>query len=221
MVDEVKSLVGGTCTIFQKMNAEGDMLRVCTNVQQKDGTRAIGTYIPARNPDGTPNPVVAALLRGERYVGRAFVVNDWYVTAYEPLKDAKNELIGAHLLRHQAGTAPRSPQGHLRRSSPARPDTCTSSAAQATTKGKYILSHKGQRDGENIWDAKDADGNLFIQSAVKKALATKDGNATSSAIRGSTRARPRPAGRSPRRPISSRGIGSSVSAPTKTTTATR
>jgi hypothetical protein len=43
IVDKVKSLVGGTCTIFQRMNDEGDMLRVCTNVEKTDGTRAIGT----------------------------------------------------------------------------------------------------------------------------------------------------------------------------------
>lgn len=34
IVDEVKNLVGGTCTIFQRMNASGDMLRVCTNVEK-------------------------------------------------------------------------------------------------------------------------------------------------------------------------------------------
>lgn len=43
VVDRVRSLVGGTCTIFQRMNAQGDMLRVATNVIGKDGKRAVGT----------------------------------------------------------------------------------------------------------------------------------------------------------------------------------
>jgi signal transduction histidine kinase len=42
-------------------------------------------------------------------------------------------------------------------------------------RGKYVISYRGERDGEIIWEAKDADGNLFIQSVVKKALATKNG----------------------------------------------
>lgn len=71
VVDRVKSLVGGTCTIFQRMNAQGDMLRVATNVIGQDGKRAVGTYIPATNPDGTPNPVVSTVLRGETYRGVA------------------------------------------------------------------------------------------------------------------------------------------------------
>lgn len=31
VVDDVASTVGGTCTIFQRMNEKGDMLRVATN----------------------------------------------------------------------------------------------------------------------------------------------------------------------------------------------
>ena len=111
IVDEVKSLVGGTCTIFQRMNPAGDMLRVCTNVEKTDGTRAIGTYIPATDPDGTPNAVVSALLRGETYVGRAKVVNDWCATAYEPLLDAEGKVVGA-LLWGQAGEHSRTPPRH-------------------------------------------------------------------------------------------------------------
>ena len=34
VVDHVKTLVGGTCTIFQRMNEAGDMLRVTTNVEK-------------------------------------------------------------------------------------------------------------------------------------------------------------------------------------------
>ena len=95
VVDKVRKLVGARCTIFQRMNESGDLLRACTNVLKKDSTRAIGTYIPATEPDGTANPVVAAVLRGKTYVGRAYVIDDWYLTAYEPIFDAKRKVIGA------------------------------------------------------------------------------------------------------------------------------
>jgi methyl-accepting chemotaxis protein len=85
IVDELHQLVGGACTLFQKMNDQGDMLRVATNVQQKDGARAVETYIPAANPDGEPNPVVASVLSGKTFHGRAFEVDSWYVAAYQPL----------------------------------------------------------------------------------------------------------------------------------------
>ena len=73
-VDQVKSLTGVTCTVFQRMNDAGDMLRISTNVVDSEGERAIGTYIPETEPDGKTNPVISAILKGETYQGRAFVV---------------------------------------------------------------------------------------------------------------------------------------------------
>ncbi len=94
VVDEVKQLVGGTCTLFQRMNSAGDMLRVATNVEKQDGTRAVGTYIPAVQPDGVPNAVVDTVLRGKVYRGRAYVVNAWYITAYRPVYDVAKKVVG-------------------------------------------------------------------------------------------------------------------------------
>lgn len=94
VVDDVQAIVGGTATIFQRMNDTGDMLRVATNVEKLDGTRAVGTYIPAVNPDGTPNPVVSTVMSGETFRGTAYVVNAWYATAYEPIRDSAGEIIG-------------------------------------------------------------------------------------------------------------------------------
>jgi methyl-accepting chemotaxis protein len=97
VVDDVRKMVGGTCTIFQRMSPEGDMLRVATNVKTGDGARAVSTYIPAVNPDGKPNPVIAAVLRGKTFTGRAYVVDDWCTTAYSPIYEKRTqggEVIG-------------------------------------------------------------------------------------------------------------------------------
>ena len=94
LVDDVGRLLGGTSTIFQRMDQAGSMLRVATNVEKLDKTRATGTYIPAMNPNGQPNPVIKAIMQGQRFVGRAYVVNAWYVTAYEPFYDANKNIIG-------------------------------------------------------------------------------------------------------------------------------
>ncbi len=71
----------GTATIFQ------DDVRIATNVKNEDGTRAIGTRVS----EDMYNRVVR---EGKRWVGRAYVVNDWYITAYEPIRDIYNKIIG-------------------------------------------------------------------------------------------------------------------------------
>jgi len=91
IVDKIKEVVHegevykgqeiGTATIFQ-----GD-LRISTNVKNKDGTRAITTLVSEEVYD-------AVLNGGNRWVGEAFVVNAWYITAYEPIRDVNNRIIG-------------------------------------------------------------------------------------------------------------------------------
>jgi signal transduction histidine kinase len=76
-VDSLFKLLGGTITIFQKIDS--GYVRVATNVLKTDGKRAIGTFIPNNSP------VIESIKEGNTYYGRAFVVNEWYVTAYEPI----------------------------------------------------------------------------------------------------------------------------------------
>jgi len=47
--------------------------------------------------------------------------------------------------------------------------------SQGEQRGRYLISAQGKRDGENIWEAKDASGQLFIQGIITKAVATHDG----------------------------------------------
>jgi ABC-type transporter Mla subunit MlaD len=50
--------------------------------------------------------------------------------------------------------------------------------AAGATRGYYVISKDGKRDGENIWEAKDSSGTPFIQEICKKALALQKGQVT-------------------------------------------
>jgi two-component system NtrC family sensor kinase len=91
IVDKVKEIVYkgetykekdiGTVTIFQ------DDLRISTNVKTKGNTRAVGTRV-------SEEVYEQVMVKGLPWVARAFVVNDWYKTAYEPIKDIDDQIIG-------------------------------------------------------------------------------------------------------------------------------
>ncbi len=174
VVDEVTKLTGLTCTVFQRMNAEGDLLRVATTVLTAEGRRAVGTYIPAVNPDGTLNPVANAIKRGESYSGIAFVVNKWYVTKYIPIRNHHGEILGCLYVG-----IPRDEINQVReailRTTVGKTGYVYILQGTGEKRGHYIISHQGKRDGENIWEAKDAHGRYFIQSIINKALELKPG----------------------------------------------
>jgi len=47
--------------------------------------------------------------------------------------------------------------------------------SQGETLGNYILSCRRERDGENLWNIKDASGNLFIQDMINNTRTLADG----------------------------------------------
>jgi len=91
LVDRIRALVFGnelydakpvgTVTVFQ------DDVRIATNVLNEDGTRAIGTRVSAEVYE-------KVLERGQTWHDRAFVVTDWYKTAYEPIRNIEGDTIG-------------------------------------------------------------------------------------------------------------------------------
>jgi methyl-accepting chemotaxis protein len=173
LVDHVQKMVGGTCTVFQRMNDRGDMLRVATNVTSANKTRAIGTYIPAVEPDGKPNAVIATVLKNETYRGRAFVVDAWYLTAYEPISDSHGVIGMLYVgVKQEAVESLRKAIYDIKIGKSGYVYVLGGKGQQ---QGRYIISLDGKRDGENIWEAKDADGNLFIQDVVNKSLPLKKG----------------------------------------------
>ena len=160
LVDRVQKLVGGTCTVFQRI--EGDrLLRISTNVLRANGTRAVGTYLPASSE------VAKTILRGETYRGRAFVVNAWYITAYEPIRNEYNEIIGALYV----GT-------------PEQSALSLKEAIKSIKIGKtgyaYIMDSSGNlvvhpaKEGENILGVKDSSGFEYIREIASKALLLKE-----------------------------------------------
>ncbi len=71
----------GTATLFV-----GDT-RIATNVRLFEGARALGTRASAEVRDHV-------LGAGRTWLETAFVVNDWYVSGYEPVVDSRGERVG-------------------------------------------------------------------------------------------------------------------------------
>ena len=160
IVDRVQQLAGGTCTIFQRF--EGDrLLRISTNVLRADGSRAVGTYLPASSE------VARAIVRGETYRGRAYVVNAWYITVYEPIYNERQEVIGALYVG-------------IPEQSAVSLKTAIKSIKIGKTGYAYILDSSGRlvlhpaKEGESILETKDPTGLEYMREIARQAPLLKE-----------------------------------------------
>ncbi|WP_249523170.1 methyl-accepting chemotaxis protein [Modestobacter marinus] len=174
VVDQVQALVGGTATVFQRINPAGDMLRVATNVVSATGTRAIGTYIPAVGAGGAPNPVVSAVLAGQTYRGTAFVVDSWYVTAYEPLLDASGQVVGMLYVGAKQEEQPALRES-LQTTAAGENGTIWALGGTGDRAGTVLISKDGTAEGTSLLEAQDADGKPWIQEIVSAAVGLAPG----------------------------------------------
>ena len=172
LVDDVIDKFDVTCTIFQRMNKAGDMLRVCTNIKKLDGKRAIGTYIPAVNPDGTENRVIKTVISGETYFARAYVVNAWYITIYKPIKDSNNNIIGVLYVGIRQDTAKDFDEAITKFSLPNNGYAFVSNGIKSRDFSGKVIFHKDSSEIDKNYltndgaDQKDILSNL-IESAIK------------------------------------------------------
>jgi len=81
LVDKISNHSGDVVTIFL------DGIRISTDVENENGTRAVGTLVSKEVYD-------KVIRQGEIYQGRAFVVDKWYITSYKPIYNSENEIIG-------------------------------------------------------------------------------------------------------------------------------
>jgi two-component system NtrC family sensor kinase len=71
----------GTATIFM------GKVRISTNVLDHQGRRALGTSV-------SEEVARQVLEQGQSWTGRAFVVDSWYLSQYDPIRDPNDKIIG-------------------------------------------------------------------------------------------------------------------------------
>lgn len=91
LVDRIRDLVYGTGSLIEgslgTVTIFIDDVRITTNVPSKSGERALGTRVSEEVRS-------KVLDKGGDWINRAFVVNDWYISAYEPIYDVGGERVG-------------------------------------------------------------------------------------------------------------------------------
>ncbi len=176
IVDKVTEITHAQCTIFQRINDAGDMLRVCTTVPNQDGLRAVGTYIPAIGVDGKPDPVISTVLSGQTFRGRSFVVNAWYMSNYEPIRNSRGEVVGMLFVGVSRDAVPKMHEILMRTEVSKTGEILVLYASNEgvgsarNLKGECVISKDRKYNGRNFLDERDADGRAYVQDILTEAV---------------------------------------------------
>jgi len=173
LIDDITNNYGSVCSFFQRMNKQGDMIRIASSVPNDEGERGISTFLNATNPDGSQNEIISTVLKGEVYQGIGWGGNDWFVTIYEPYYNATGEIVGmlavgegilgTELLEKTLTSISIGKNGYI-----------FILGIDGFYKGRYIVSKNSERNNEYIYEEKDSDGNYFVKDIINKAQQLKD-----------------------------------------------
>ena len=98
IVDYFSSITGGVATIFVK-NSKGDFVRIATSLHNENKMRMIGTSLD-RN-----SAVFQAMSEGKTFYGRVELFGKDYMSVYEPVRNAQNEIVGILFVAHDLTSA--------------------------------------------------------------------------------------------------------------------
>lgn len=85
--DRFTAQTGVTATIFAKSGE--DFVRISTSIKKQNGERALGTALNRAHPG------YSRLSDGLSYVGYATLFGTQYLTQYDPIRDARGQVVGA------------------------------------------------------------------------------------------------------------------------------
>ncbi|MBF0559265.1 MAG: Cache 3/Cache 2 fusion domain-containing protein, partial [Nitrospirae bacterium] len=119
--------------------------------------------------------VAVGLWKGDAFIGKARVVAEKLVDAdLEHITEGVYNLVKAHdkSALHRVNNID-SLRKAITRVKIGKTGYVFVLGGKGVNRGRYIISRMGERDGENIWNERDANGNLIVQSVIKKALSLK------------------------------------------------
>ena len=175
LVDKVREFTGVPCTIYQRMNEQGDMLRIASSVLTKDGSRGgLLGYIPYLSADGSPHPVLKNILNDQEYLGFNQAQGENWMVNYLPIRAGNGKvlgMIGLGVIVDEIDTLKKT----VASTRVGKSGYVWVIQASGPKAGQYIISPNRSRDNEIVLDMTDANGKPLVREYIKKALSTTPG----------------------------------------------
>jgi hypothetical protein len=176
VVDEIERLYGTAATVFQRMNEDGDMLRVCSSVRSDEGTRSIGSFIPAKSPDGQATLALRQVLAAQTYLGRTFSGKTGYLAAYQPLTDESGAVVGMLYTALPEDDIKSKVRQLTAGNTDPNHEELFVLRADGDERGTALIMGDKALEGRNLWDEKDSAGQPYVREICQRAVTLRPGD---------------------------------------------
>ena len=150
---------GGNATVF--VAAGEDFVRISTSVKNEKGERAVGTVLDRAGP------AYAAVRAGKPYVGMATLFGRQFMGDYEPVRDASGRVIGVLYVGVDVNDDVALIKNKIRAMKAGETGYFYVLDAKPGARQGDLLVHPA-KEGQNILDARDADGHAFVREMLEK-----------------------------------------------------
>ena len=174
VVDELNTSTGVLSTIYQRLDDRGDMLAIASSIQAEGGLRMTGSLLPAATPDGSPEPAVVAALAGATHRAMVRIGGRLFLTSTEPLRDPSGRVAGMAMVA-VGGRELEALYRTIVETKVGEKGYLAILGAKGRQRGVYFISRGGARDGEDIWNIRDAAGKAFVRDTVLAAVNREPG----------------------------------------------
>lgn len=153
LVDSVSAINGGTATIFVKSG--NNFVRIATNVKRESGLRATGTIL---NPNGK---AAVALRQGKSFSGVVEILDEPYLTRYEPMLNQAGVVVGAYYVGFKVDMkVVRESVENIRQL-----DTGFAAILDGDDEVRFLSSHIGHIKAKNLLQSR-PDNWVFIEEQI-------------------------------------------------------
>ncbi|WP_027720717.1 methyl-accepting chemotaxis protein [Maridesulfovibrio zosterae] len=173
---EAFHISGAYCTIFQRVNTEGDMLVVDTTSPDEKGHRRLGDIFYSLDKSGQISTIIKDVLSGrtvKKYEnedhGTRFVI-------YIPMRDQNDNIVGMFAI-HMEDNIVEVLRKSMLNTTVGKSGHVWVVGTRGENKGKYIVSNSAENDGEYVDSVGGKKG--FIYELIDQAIQNGDGKISS------------------------------------------
>lgn len=166
LVDDLQAIFPNTkFSVYERLNSDGDMICVSSNLEYKKGERAVGTMITAMKETGKASKIIINVLAKKEYHNVSSFFNEMYISVYVPIKNYNGDVIGMLHIGDPLKSYTRL-QNMIDDITVGETGYAILISGDQFTPGLSVVSKGGKSKGKSLWNVRNSQGVYPVRNGL-------------------------------------------------------